>query len=56
MRSSTMVRAQVGDARVLGALSGGVDSSVASVLVHRAVATGSPASLWDHGLLRENEA
>ena len=50
------VRAQVGDARVLGALSGGVDSSVASVLVHRAVGDRLTCILVDHGLLRENEA
>lgn len=50
------VRAQVGDARVLGALSGGVDSSVASVLVHRAVGDRLTCIFVDHGLLRENEA
>lgn len=50
------VRAQVGEARVLGALSGGVDSSVASVLVHRAVGDRLTCIFVDHGLLRENEA
>lgn len=50
------VRQQVGDARVLGALSGGVDSSVASVLVHRAVGDRLTCIFVDHGLLRENEA
>ena len=38
------IRAQVGDERVLCALSGGVDSSVAAALVHRAVGPSSPAS------------
>ena len=50
------VRRQVGEGRVLGALSGGVDSSVASVLVHRAVGNRLTCIFVDHGLLRENEA
>ncbi|MDL2217638.1 glutamine-hydrolyzing GMP synthase [Christensenellaceae bacterium OttesenSCG-928-M15] len=50
------VRATVGDKRVLGALSGGVDSSVASVLVHRAVGERLTCIFVDHGLLRRNEA
>ena len=50
------VRRQVGEGRVLGALSGGVDSSVASVLVHRAVGDRLTCIFVDHGLLRENEA
>ena len=49
------VRAQVGDGRVLGALSGGVDSSVASVLVHQAVGDRLTCIFVNHGLLRENE-
>ncbi|NLI53095.1 MAG: glutamine-hydrolyzing GMP synthase [Clostridiales bacterium] len=50
------VRAQVGGGRVIGALSGGVDSSVASVLVHEAVGDQMTCIFVDHGLLRENEA
>lgn len=50
------IRAQVGDKRVIGALSGGVDSSVASVLVHEAVGKQLTCIFVDHGLLRENEA
>jgi GMP synthase (glutamine-hydrolysing) len=41
---------------VIGALSGGVDSSVASVLVHEAVGSQMTCIFVDHGLLRENEA
>ncbi|NCB29661.1 MAG: glutamine-hydrolyzing GMP synthase, partial [Clostridia bacterium] len=50
------IRALVGDKRVIGALSGGVDSSVASVLVHEAVGSQMTCIFVDHGLLRENEA
>lgn len=50
------VRGQVGDAPVLSALSGGVDSSVASVLVHKAVGDRLKCVFVDHGLLRHNEA
>ncbi|HMM31673.1 MAG TPA: glutamine-hydrolyzing GMP synthase, partial [Clostridia bacterium] len=50
------VRAQVGSGRVLGALSGGVDSSVAAVLVNRAVGDKLTCIFVDHGLLRHNEA
>lgn len=50
------IRAQVGDRRVIGALSGGVDSSVASVLVHEAIGEQLTCIFVDHGLLRENEA
>lgn len=50
------IRAQVGSARVIGALSGGVDSSVASVLVHEAIGDRLTCIFVDHGLLRENEA
>ncbi len=49
------VRAQVGEGKVLGALSGGVDSSVASVLVHNAVGDRLTCIFVDHGLLRLNE-
>lgn len=50
------VRAQVGDARVLCALSGGVDSAVAAALVHRAVGDQLSCVFVDHGLLRDGEA
>ncbi len=50
------VRRQVGTGRVIGALSGGVDSSVAATLVHEAVGDQLTCIFVDHGLLRENEA
>jgi GMP synthase (glutamine-hydrolysing) len=50
------VRAQVGDADVLCALSGGVDSSVAALLVHRAVGDRLTCVFVDTGLLRHGEA
>ncbi len=49
------VRAQVGQGRVLCALSGGVDSSVAAALVQRAVGDQLTCVFVDHGLLREGE-
>ncbi len=50
------VRAQVGQERVLAAVSGGVDSSVAAALVYRAVGNQLSAIFVDTGLLREGEA
>ena len=50
------IRAQVGRGRVLCALSGGVDSAVAALLVHKAVGDQLTCVFVDHGLLRENEA
>jgi GMP synthase (glutamine-hydrolysing) len=50
------VRKQVGDARVLCGLSGGVDSAVAAALVHRAVGDQLTCVFVDHGLLRAGEA
>jgi GMP synthase (glutamine-hydrolysing) len=47
---------QVGDGKVVAGLSGGVDSSVASVLVHRAIGDRLICIFVDHGLLRKNEA
>jgi GMP synthase (glutamine-hydrolysing) len=49
------IRAQVGGAEVLCALSGGVDSSVAALLVHRAVGEQLTCVFVDHGLNREGE-
>ena len=49
------IRAQVGDARVICGLSGGVDSAVAAALVHKAIGDQLTAVFVDHGLLREGE-
>jgi GMP synthase (glutamine-hydrolysing) len=50
------IRAAIGSERVLCALSGGVDSAVAALLVHKAVGDQLTCVFVDHGLLRENEA
>ncbi|MGE5543608.1 MAG: glutamine-hydrolyzing GMP synthase, partial [Bacillota bacterium] len=50
------IRDQVGDQPVICGLSGGVDSSVAAVLVHRAVGDKLTCIFVDHGLLRKGEA
>jgi GMP synthase (glutamine-hydrolysing) len=50
------IRKQVGHERVLAAVSGGVDSSVAAALVHKAVGDQLVAVFVDTGLLRKNEA
>jgi GMP synthase (glutamine-hydrolysing) len=49
------IRAQVGDGKVICGLSGGVDSSVAALLVHRAVGDQLTCVFVDHGLMRKNE-
>jgi GMP synthase (glutamine-hydrolysing) len=49
------IRSQVGDARVICGLSGGVDSSVAALLVHRAVGEQLTCVFVDHGLMRKDE-
>ncbi|HCQ88533.1 MAG TPA: GMP synthase (glutamine-hydrolyzing) [Clostridium sp.] len=49
------IKEKVGDKKVLCALSGGVDSSVAAVLVHKAVGKQLTCVFVDHGLLRKDE-
>ena len=50
------IREQVGDAKVICGLSGGVDSSVAAVLIHEAIGDQLTCVFVDHGLLRAGEA
>src|SRR5579864_8566096 len=50
------IRAQVGQGRVICGLSGGVDSSVAAVLIHEAIGDQLTCIFVDHGLLRQDEA
>ena len=50
------VKEKVGDGKVLCALSGGVDSSVAAALINKAVGKNLTCIFVDHGLLRKNEA
>jgi GMP synthase (glutamine-hydrolysing) len=50
------IRAQVGDDEVILGLSGGVDSSVAAALIHKAIGDQLTCVFVDHGLLRLNEA
>ena len=50
------IRAQVGGAKVICGLSGGVDSSVAAVLIHEAIGDQLTCVFVDHGLLRLGEA
>ncbi len=49
------IRKQVGDGKVVCALSGGVDSSVMSVLIHRAIGDNLVPIFVDNGVLRKNE-
>ncbi len=50
------IRARVGNAKVICGLSGGVDSSVAAVLIHEAIGNQLTCVFVDHGLLRQDEA
>ncbi len=49
------LKEKIGDKKALCALSGGVDSSVAAVLVHKAIGKNLTCIFVDHGLLRKNE-
>jgi GMP synthase (glutamine-hydrolysing) len=51
-----LVRERVGDQRVICGLSGGVDSSTAALIVHRAVGDRLTCVFVDHGLMRKNES
>ena len=54
--SVAKIRVQVGDAKVICGLSGGVDSSVAAVLIHEAIGAQLTCVFVDTGLLRKDEA
>ena len=54
-KSIEEIKEKIGDKKALCALSGGVDSSVAAVLVHKAIGDNLVCVFVDHGLLRKNE-
>lgn len=54
-KSIQALREKIGDGKVLCALSGGVDSSVAAVMLHKAVGKQLTCVFVDNGLLRKNE-
>lgn len=53
--SIKQIKEQIGDRKAICALSGGVDSSVAAVLIHRAIGSNLTCVFVDHGLLRKDE-